>query len=160
VRDGAVDLVLACHLLDLVPDRATAIRELGRVLAPGGRCVAVTNGAQHIRALRDLVEQAVSNPEWRLRVSAGAFTAENGAGQLTAAFGAVTRVRPDPVHPVIIRDAAVAADYVASIADHYQDEVDRPWADVVEDVRGQVQAVISARGAFTTAGDVAAFICE
>ena len=65
VRDGAVDLVLACHLLDLVPDRATAIRELGRVLAPGGRCVAVTNGAQHIRALRDLVEQAVgrSNPE-------------------------------------------------------------------------------------------------
>jgi SAM-dependent methyltransferase len=161
-RDGAFSVVLACHLLDLVPDRATAIGELGRVLAPGGRCVAVTNGAQHIRALRDLVGQAVgrSNPEWRQRVSAGAFTAENGAGQLAAAFGAVTRVRPDPVHPVIIRDAAVAADYVASIADHYQDEVDRPWADVVEDVRGQVQAVISARGAFTTAGDVAAFVCE
>ena len=94
VRDDAFSVVLACHLLDLVPDRATAIGELGRVLAPGGRCVAVTNGAQHIRALRDLVEQAVgrSNPGWRQRVSAGAFTAENGAGQLAAAFGAVTRV--------------------------------------------------------------------
>jgi SAM-dependent methyltransferase len=159
VRDGAVDVVLACHLLDLVPDRAAAIRELRRVLAPGGRCVAVTNGAQHIRTLRDVMERAVgrSTPAWRQRASAGEFTAENGADQLAAAFPAVTLVRPDPVHPVVIRDAAVAADYVASLADHYQDEVGRPWADVVEDVRGQVQAVISARGAFTTYGDVAAF---
>ena len=63
-------------------------------------------------------------------------------------------MRPDPGHPVVIRDAVVAAGYVASLADHYQDEVGRPWAAVVEDVRGQVQAVISARGAFATYGDV------
>lgn len=128
VGDGAVDVVLACHMLDLVPGRAAAIRELRRVLAPGGRCVAVTNGAGHLRALRDLVEHAVgqSNPGWRQRVSAGEFTAENGAAQLAAAFAAVTLVRPDPVPPVVIRDAAVAADYVASLADHYQDEVPGP----------------------------------
>jgi SAM-dependent methyltransferase len=162
VRDGAADVVLACHVLDLVPDRATAIRELRRVLAPGGRCVAVTNGAQHLRSLRDLVERAVgrATPGWRQRVSAGEFTAENGAGQLAAEFGDVRRTRPDPVHPVVIRDAAVVADYVASLADHYQDEVARPWADVVEDVREQVQAVIDDKGAFTTYGDVAAFLCE
>jgi hypothetical protein len=64
------------------------------------------------------------------------------------------------VHPVVIRDAAVAADYVASLADHYQDEVARPWAEVVEDVREQVQAVIGEQGAFTTYGDVAAFVCR
>jgi len=162
VRDGAVDVVLACHMLDLVPGRATAIRELRRVLAPGGCCVAVTNGARHLQAMRELVERAVgrSNPGWRQRVSAGEFTAENGAAQLAAAFAAVDRVRPDPVHPVVIRDAAVAADYVASLADHYQDEVARPWADVVEDVREQVQAVIGERGALTTYGDVAAFVCR
>ncbi|MGH3398218.1 MAG: class I SAM-dependent methyltransferase [Streptosporangiaceae bacterium] len=160
VRDGAVDVVLACHMLDLVPDRPAAIRELRRVLAAGGRCVAVTNGAQHIRALRDAVERAVrrDTPGWRQRPSAGEFTAENGAAQLAEAFADVALVRPDPVHPVVIRDAAVAADYVASMADHYQDEVARPWADVVEDVRSQVQAVISDQAAFTTYGDVVAFV--
>jgi hypothetical protein len=69
----------------------------------------------------------------------------------------VTPVRPDP-HPVVIRDAAVAADYVASLGDHFTDEVARPWPDVVREVREQVQAVISAKGAFMTSGDPAAFV--
>ena len=43
-----------------------------------------------------------------------AFTAENAAAQLGAAFGSVTCVRPPGQAPVVIRDAAVAADYVAS----------------------------------------------
>jgi hypothetical protein len=61
---------------------------------------------------------------------------------------------------VIIRDATVAAGYVASLASHYQNETARPWDDVVEDVRQQVQAVIDDNGAFITSGDVAAFICQ
>jgi SAM-dependent methyltransferase len=78
VRDGAFGVVLAAHLLDLVPDRSTAIRELRRVLAPGGTCVAVTTGPQHLRSLRDLIERAVRlrTPDWmmgahRLSVHAG-----------------------------------------------------------------------------------------
>lgn len=35
VRDGAVDVVIAAHMLDLVPDRPAALRELRRVLVPG-----------------------------------------------------------------------------------------------------------------------------
>jgi ubiquinone/menaquinone biosynthesis C-methylase UbiE len=50
VRDGAFDVVLAGHLLDLVPDRGRAVRELRRALAAGGTCVAVTTGAQHLRS--------------------------------------------------------------------------------------------------------------
>ncbi len=46
----------------------------------------------------------------------------NAAAQLGAAFGLVTRVRP-PRQPVVIRDATVAADYVAS---HHQDEIPVP----------------------------------
>jgi hypothetical protein len=49
VRDGAFDVVLAVHMLYHVPDRSAAVGELRRVLAPGGVCVAVTNGAQHLR---------------------------------------------------------------------------------------------------------------
>jgi hypothetical protein len=61
---------------------------------------------------------------------------------------------------VIIRDATVAADYVASLASHYQDETARSWDDVVEDVRHQVQAVIDGNGAFITSGDLGAFLCQ
>jgi hypothetical protein len=61
---------------------------------------------------------------------------------------------------VIIEDAAVAADYVSSLADHYQPEVARPWRDIAEVVRRQVQAVIDTEGEFRTAGDLAAFVCR
>src|SRR5450759_4440602 len=91
---------------------------------------------------------------------AGAFSAENAPAQLGAVFDSVTCVRPASSAPVIIRDAAVAAGYIASLADHYHDEVARPWDDVVEAVRRQVQAVIDDKGVFVTSGDLAAFICQ
>ena len=162
LRDGAVDVALAVHMLYHVPSREAAIRELRRVVAPGGACIAVTNGSRHTRSLRDLVERAVreETPGWQMRPATHAFTAENAAAQLGAAFQAVTCVRPVRTSPVIIRDAAVAAGYVASLADHHQDETSRPWADVAEDVRRAVQAVIDDKGAFTTSGDLAAFICR
>jgi SAM-dependent methyltransferase len=162
VRDGGVDVVLAVHMLYHVPDRVAAAGELRRVLAPGGVCVAVTNGARHARSLRALVEQAVRTaaPGWRMRPATRTFTAENAAAQLAVAFDRVTCVRPASEPPVVIRDAALAADYVASLASHYQDEVARPWAGVVEDVRQDVQAVIDRDGAFVTYGDLAAFVCR
>ena len=162
LRDGAVDVALAIHMLYHVPDRQAALRELRRVTAPGGLCLAVTNGARHTRALRDLVERAVGEqtPGWRMRVATAAFTAENAEAQLSAVFGTVTCVRAASNPPVVIRDATVAADYVASLGTHYQDETARPWPDVVADVQHQVQAVIDDQGAFITAGDLAAFLCR
>jgi hypothetical protein len=61
---------------------------------------------------------------------------------------------------VVIRDAAVAGDYVASWASFYQDQVSRPWPEVVGEVRGHVQAVIDRDGAYLTSGDLAAFVCR
>jgi hypothetical protein len=61
---------------------------------------------------------------------------------------------------VIIEDAAVAADYVSSLADHYQPQVAPPWRDIAEVVRRQVQAVIDTEGEFRAAGDLAAFVCR
>jgi SAM-dependent methyltransferase len=162
VRDGAMDVALAVHMLYHVPDRETAIRELRRVVAAGGTCIAVTNGSRHTRSLRGLVERAVRDetPGWQMRPATHAFTAENAPAQLGTAFGSVTCVRPASSPPVIIRDATVAADYLASLASHHQDEIARPWDDVVEDVREHVQTVIDNQGAFITSGDLAAFICQ
>jgi SAM-dependent methyltransferase len=163
VRDSAFDVVLAAHLLDLVPNRSTAIHELRRALTPGGSCMVVTTGAHHLRSLRDLIERAVrvSMPDWRMRAPTGsAFTAENAAAQLGEAFPEVACVRPSNAGPVVITDASVAADHVTSLADHYQPQVARPWPDVAEDVRERVQAVIATKGEFRTSGDAAAFICR
>ncbi len=125
-------------------------------------CIAVTNGARHTRSLRDLVERAVRAeiPGWQMCPATHAFTAENAAAQLAAAFRTVTCVRPAAASPVVIRDAAVAADYVASLATHYQNQTARPWDDVAQDIRRHVQAIIDDEGAFVTSGDLAAFICR
>ncbi len=122
----------------------------------------MTNGAAHTRSLRSLVELAVrrSAPGRQLRPATHAFTAENAAAQLQTAFSAVTCVRPGEQPPVVIRDARLAADYAASLASHHQGQVAVPWTDVVEDVRGHVQAAIDADGAFVTSGDLAAFVCR
>ena len=61
---------------------------------------------------------------------------------------------------MVIRDATVTADFVASLGSHYQGQTARPWEDVAEDVRRHVQAVIDGEGAFVTSGDLAAFICR
>lgn len=61
---------------------------------------------------------------------------------------------------MVIRDASVAAGYVNSLASHYQPQVARPWHEVAEDVREQVQGIIDAEGEFRTGGDVAAFVCR
>ena len=62
--------------------------------------------------------------------------------------------------PVVIRDAAVAADYVASWASFYQDQIARPWPEVVQEVGQDVQAVIDHEGAFVVSSDLAAFVCR
>lgn len=160
--DGAVDVVLALHMLYHVPDRAAAIRELRRVLAPGGVCVAVTNGERQLESLRRLVEQAVgeATPGWRMRSVTAAFSAENAADQLGVAFRSVTHVRPAHQPRVPVRDARLAADFVASWAAFYQDETSRPWSDVVDQVERNVRAVIDREGAFLVSGDLAAFVCR
>ena len=163
VRDGAFDVVLAPHMLYHVANRAQAIRELRRVLAPRGILVAVTNGARHGHPLRELIERAAGDSAsgWQLPGrAADAFSAENAAAQLEASFGLVTCVRPGVSPPVLVSDASVAADYVASLGDSYAHAAPRPWADIVEGVRAAVQEVIDTEGVFRISGDPAAFVCR
>ena len=161
--DDGFDVVLAPHMLYHVPDRIAAAAELRRVLKPGGLCVAVTNGDRHMRALRALVERAVrvATPTWEMRSPAThAFSLNNGEAQLRTAFAAVACIRAEGSAPVTITDASLAADYIASVADHYQHETDRPWSEVVDDVRAAVQASIDEHGDFVITGEVGAFVCS
>ena len=156
------DVVLAPHMLYHVDDRVAAALEMRRVTRPGGRCVAVTNGVEHMRSLRSLVESAVrvATPGWEMRnPSTHAFSLDNGEEQLRSAFKEVTSVRATAAAPVVLTDASVAADYVASVEDLYQAEITRPWSEVVDDVRRSVQEQIDANGSFVVQGHTGAFIC-
>ena len=158
---GAFDVVLAAHVLYHVDDRAAAVDEMRRVLAPGGVCVAVTNGRRHLLTLHTLIERAVHphSPEWTMRTPATrAFSLENGAAQLALGFADVTLVRPSEHATVRLRDAAIAADYVASLESFYRSEVACDWSGVVDTVRRDVAAVIERDGVFVDRGDVGAFV--
>jgi len=161
-RNDAFDVVLAPHMLYHVDDRRAAVSEIRRVLRPGARCVAVTNGRDHMRSLRAIVESAVrvSTPGWQMRdPSTEAFSLDNGADQLRVAFRDVTCILAEDAAPVALTDATVAGDYVASTADHYQPQTARPWPEVVDDVRRSVQQVIDDSGAFVVRGSTGAFVC-
>jgi SAM-dependent methyltransferase len=81
--DGSFDVAVAAWMLYHVPERDVAIRELARVLRPGGRLVAVTNSAFHLHELRELVG---SGP------SPSTFTSENGEELLGRHFAHVARI--------------------------------------------------------------------
>ena len=78
--DGIFDCAVAAWMLYHVPDLDRALRELARVLRPGGRLVAVTNSrAQPARALE---------PGRRSAAGASGFSAENGEAVAAAALRA------------------------------------------------------------------------
>lgn len=162
IAGSTFDVVLAPHMLYHVSDREAAASEMKRVLRTGGRCVVVTNGRDHMKSLRSLVETAVrvATPGWEMRnPSTHAFSLENGEAQLRPAFGHVSCVSADAA-PVVLTDASIAADYVASIEDHYQPETTRPWPEITEAVRQAVQREIERSGRFVVRGQTGAFICE
>jgi SAM-dependent methyltransferase len=163
-RTGTFDRVLAAHMLYHVEDRPAGVRELRRVLAGGGTCVVVTNGAAHTESIWSLVERAIrrSDPGWQIRDHhvRTAFSLENGAAQLRVAFDEVKLVRPARPSEVAVEDPDVVADYVASVGDHYEREVSRAWSEVVDEVRSAVREVVEREGVFTTTSDTGALICR
>lgn len=69
-------------------------------------------------------------------------------------------IRPEHVAPALVRDAEIVAGYVASVGDHYGNEIERPWTAVVDDVRAAARQIIETEGALTVSGDVGAFVCK
>jgi len=98
--DGEFDLAVAAWMLYHVPDIERALGELARVLRPGGRLVAVTNGTQHLRELTDLADLDTLMEQW-------VFRAENGAELLERHFAHVER--RDAYGWVTFDDAAMRA---------------------------------------------------
>jgi SAM-dependent methyltransferase len=89
--DGRFQVVLANHMLYHVPDRARALREIARVLAPAGMLYATTVGEGHMSELWALLEPDVPDIHARTARLTQPFTLENGPEQLHSAFARVWR---------------------------------------------------------------------
>jgi SAM-dependent methyltransferase len=155
----AFDVVLAPHVLHHVPDRGRAAAELRRVLRPGGRCLLVTNGEGNMAALQALVEGAAGGG-WRWeRPAETVFSLENGAAQLATAFDRVERV--DLRRSVVVDDPEVIANYVASVRDHYEDQLPPGrWDAVIAASRRWAAGALAARGELRMATSMGAFVCR
>jgi ubiquinone/menaquinone biosynthesis C-methylase UbiE len=87
------DAVIANHMLYHVPDRPRALAEIHRVLKPGGKLFAATNGPTHMQELYALMVRL--NPDFSLedmKISLS-FSLENGAEQLSTCFKKVAMQR-------------------------------------------------------------------
>ena len=109
LADASFDVAVANWMLYHVPDLDAALAELARVLRPGGRLVAATNGIDHLGELWALVRRD-------RRAEPVRFLAETAEEPLRRHFATVRR--QDVVGAVTFRDRDAVRGYVASSVAH------------------------------------------
>ena len=84
--DADYDLVIANHMLYHVPDLAKGLSEIRRVLKPGGRLYAATNGLDNMAELSALLARFDPTQPYDVSAIIAPFCLENGAELLAPYF--------------------------------------------------------------------------
>jgi SAM-dependent methyltransferase len=160
--DGVADVGLAMHMLYHVPDIQAAVRELRRVVKPGGTVLASTNSVASLAEINDLMGVAlakvVGGPLPSLH--GGKFNLETGAAQLQTEFSDVSVHHFDL--PLAFPTAEPVLGYLNSVRDPIERSVGRPFSfdAVLDDVAEQVEQVIRAQGRFRAVSRMGVFVCR
>jgi ubiquinone/menaquinone biosynthesis C-methylase UbiE len=114
--NATFDGIMANHMLYHVPDIPKALAEVRRVLKPGGRFYAATNGELHLKEMEDLAETLVhrylpSQPFERMKHLS--FRLETGEALLKDHFETVSLHRFD--NDLLIDDAEAIVNYYMSM---------------------------------------------
>lgn len=146
--DAAFDAVIANFMLYHVPDRNRAIAEFRRVLKPGGRLYAATNGRGHLRELHELLARFGQNVEMWSGPATSGFSLENGGEQLAAHFGQVALHRYEDA--IVVGETAPVVDYIASFAPLHDEQHVALHAFVADEIacQGGALRVTKAPGVF------------
>lgn len=148
--DRSFDIVLANHMLYHVSDLDRVLAELRRVLSPGGRFHASTNGSAHMQELDALAQEVLPDFRGFSETSLNGFRLETGTAELTRHFVDVELERyPDGLR---VTDAGPLVDYVLSLTAGRGVEPEREHA-----LRERVAREIAARGAFEITKDPGLF---
>jgi len=147
-EDETFDGVIANHMLYHVPDRALAIREVHRILKPGGTFFAATNGHNHLNELHDLVDRFLETPmDYKL---SRAFELENGAAQLGQVFPQVKMRRYED--SLVVTDVEPLVQYILSTTNKAE------FSDRSDHLRVMLTQEIAQHGAIRIRKDAGVFI--
>lgn len=133
--DESYDAVIANYMLYHVPNRAQALREIHRILKPGGKLYAATNGIDHLNELYDLIHQVAPSANFLDHE----FLLENGEEQLAACFGQVM------LHPY--EDGLVVTEVEPLLAYILSGRFFEEAQDKVDDLTQLIERGIDAQGA-------------
>ncbi len=111
-EEDSFDVVVANHMLYHVPDLARALSEIRRVLRPGGRLYATTNGLKHMAELREVPRKLdISTPIGGGQIGTR-FHLESGAGDLSPWFAEIEVECRNGV--LVVTEAGPLVEYVMS----------------------------------------------
>jgi SAM-dependent methyltransferase len=143
--DESFDVVLANHMLYHVPDRPRAFAEVRRVLAPGGRFHASTNGRGFMQELLDLV-----GPRWPFAHHIEEFGLETGPAQLEPFFVDIGVERFE--NELVVMEVEPVLAYIRSSSAFRDGDL--------EDVGRALDAAIARDGAFRISSRVGLISCR
>lgn len=161
---GSVDVALAMHMLYHVPNIPQALQELRRIVRPGGKLLALTNSADHVAEIFNLIADAidahVGTPIADRQPVIRRFRLNDAGLLLKASFGNVERrdvkaeLRIPHVEPVL--------GYLNSTRASREPQLPMgmPWDAVLEYVARHVQTVIDSHGVFRVHTHSGVFICQ
>lgn len=114
-EDNSFDIIIARHMLYHAPDLDRALSEVRRVLKPGGRFYASTNGKGHMQELTDLIRSYIKDMDYDPFKAIIKFQLENGSEILRRYFQAVEV--EDFAGQIVVQQAEPVVSYIASIFD-------------------------------------------
>ncbi|HXW78571.1 MAG TPA: class I SAM-dependent methyltransferase [Acidimicrobiales bacterium] len=157
LRSGAFDVAIAPHMLYHVPDVPSAVRELRRVVRPGGTVLAVTNALDDKPQIIDLLHRAAGRAPGAYAKVDRRFVLEDAPGLLRAEFDDLrvvevrTEFRIGEVEPLVR--------YLDSIRSAAEPALGVDWNDLLTEAARLIAQEIRSTGGFlvtTHAGVVVA----
>ena len=160
-RDDSVDVVVMFWMLYHLPEKATALGEVCRVLRPDGVVLAATNQAAESGAHADIIQRSLSDAlgrpieRWLEPLD---FNADNGTEILTEHFSHVDRYEWRTDFELPSAEPLVA--YLASGRDPIEAELggDLPWDDILARTHALAENHIATQGALRFQRTGATFI--